>query len=92
MTRVFFCNGKNGICCDNDKDCAGCEHYDNGGGRYVQPNEVDALDGANAALRGLVAKLEEENRLLRNELCLKCGLYEQAHNGACNGCRWHKEG
>ena len=25
---------------------------------------------------------------LRNELCLKCGKYTLAHEGACNGCRW----
>lgn len=24
----------------------------------------------------------------RNELCLKCGRYSDAHNGACMGCRW----
>lgn len=24
----------------------------------------------------------------RNELCLKCGKYENSHLGACNGCRW----
>ena len=24
----------------------------------------------------------------RNELCLKCGRYREAHNGACDGCRW----
>ncbi len=24
----------------------------------------------------------------RNKLCLKCGRYREAHNGACNGCRW----
>lgn len=24
----------------------------------------------------------------RNELCLKCGRYHEAHNGACAGCRW----
>ena len=24
----------------------------------------------------------------RNDLCLKCGWYRNAHNGACNGCRW----
>ena len=23
-----------------------------------------------------------------NELCLKCGQYREAHNGACDGCRW----
>ena len=25
---------------------------------------------------------------LRNELCLKCGNYTVAHEGACNGCKW----
>lgn len=24
----------------------------------------------------------------RNELCLKCGSYHNAHNGACDSCRW----
>lgn len=28
---------------------------------------------------------------LRNELCLKCGKYTLAHEGACNGCRWRRE-
>lgn len=28
---------------------------------------------------------------LRNELCLKCGNYTLAHEGACNGCRWRGE-
>ena len=23
-----------------------------------------------------------------NELCYRCGQYREAHNGACNGCRW----
>ena len=32
--------------------------------------------------------LREAQRSLRNELCLKCGRYREAHNGACNGCRW----
>lgn len=27
---------------------------------------------------------------LRNELCLMCGKYHDAHNGACDGCRWRK--
>lgn len=27
---------------------------------------------------------------LRNELCLKCGNYTLAHEGACNGCRWRR--
>ena len=28
---------------------------------------------------------------LRNELCLKCGNYTLAHEGACNGCRWRRQ-
>ena len=27
---------------------------------------------------------------LRNEVCLKCGNYTLAHEGACNGCRWRR--
>ena len=27
---------------------------------------------------------------LRNELCLKCGNYTLAHEGACNGCKWRE--
>ena len=27
---------------------------------------------------------------MRNELCCKCGNYREAHNGACDGCRWGK--
>ena len=26
----------------------------------------------------------------RNELCIKCGRYHEAHKGACDGCRWKK--
>ena len=28
---------------------------------------------------------------LRNELCLKCGKYTLAHEGACNRCRWRRK-
>lgn len=27
---------------------------------------------------------------LRNELCLKCGKYTLAYEGACDGCRWRR--
>lgn len=36
-------------------------------------------------------KIQEMRRELhdcRNELCLKCGKYENKHLGACEGCRW----
>ena len=33
-------------------------------------------------------ELKKELDAMRNELCCKCGKYREAHNGACNGCRW----
>lgn len=37
------------------------------------------------------ARLRKELAAMRNELCYKCGNYEQAHNGWCDHCRWKKE-
>lgn len=37
-------------------------------------------------------KLRQDLRDCRNELCLKCGNYRQAHHGACDGCRWRTVG
>ena len=33
---------------------------------------------------------KSELRAMKNELCLMCGKFREAHNGACNGCRWEK--
>ena len=33
---------------------------------------------------------KSELNAMRNELCCKCGNYREAHNGACDGCRWEK--
>lgn len=33
---------------------------------------------------------KSELSAMRNELCYKCGNYREAHNGACDGCRWEK--
>lgn len=37
-----------------------------------------------------VAEKEEQSELhaMKNELCQLCGKYKQAHDGACDGCRW----
>lgn len=32
--------------------------------------------------------LECKYRDLRNEHCLQCGRYRQAHEGLCDGCKW----
>ena len=34
----------------------------------------------------LIEAQAKEIDALRNELCLKCGNYTLAHEGACNGC------
>ena len=38
----------------------------------------------------LIEAQAKEIDALRNELCLKCGNYTLAHEGACNGCRWRR--
>lgn len=35
-----------------------------------------------------IEQLVKERDELRNELCLRCGEYTEAHNGACDGCKW----
>lgn len=35
-----------------------------------------------------VHKAADELVRMKNELCLYCGNYKNAHNGACDGCRW----
>ena len=34
-------------------------------------------------------EMKKELADMRNELCCKCGKYREAHNGACDGCRWN---
>ena len=36
-------------------------------------------------------ELKKELHEAKNELCCKCGNYREAHNGACDGCRWRKD-
>lgn len=43
------------------------------------------------SLRKQLHEAESELSAVRNELCYKCGNYEQAHNGWCDHCRWKKE-
>ena len=41
---------------------------------------------------GKYMKIQSELRDCRNELCLKCGQYKDAHLGACDGCRYRHGG
>jgi chromosome segregation ATPase len=46
------------------------------------------------AANGYKLELDAERKKAndaRNELCLKCGRYHEAHNGACDGCRWRDD-
>ena len=49
---------------------------------------IDRLRMALAAVCKERDELKKELDAMRNELCLKCGKYRDAHNGACDGCRW----
>ena len=53
----------------------------------------DYIDRLRMALAGACKERDESRKELhamRNELCFKCGKYREAHNGACDGCRWKK--
>ena len=41
-------------------------------------------------LRKQLEQTKSELAAMRNELCYKCGKCREAHNGACDGCRWKK--
>ena len=51
---------------------------------------IDRLRMALAAACKERDELKKERADMRNELCCKCGNYREAHNGACDGCRWKK--
>lgn len=68
---------------------------------YYNPNNCETmmLDKALRKSIAVLLKAVDESQLeemvsasvfrdCRNELCLKCGSYKQAHKGACEGCRW----
>jgi hypothetical protein len=61
------------------------------------PDNCDVLDYIDDAadliesLQAQLAEAQRRERAARNELCLKCGRYHDAHNGACDGCRWKED-
>lgn len=52
----------------------------------LKPYSYQARTASNNDADKLLKMLKD----CRNELCLKCGNYKQAHNGACDGCRWYR--
>ena len=54
----------------------------------------DYIDRLRMALATACKERDESRKELaamRNELCYKCGNYREAHNGACDGCRWRND-
>ena len=51
-------------------------------------DSISQLDGANSSLMAANEKLGADRKALINELCQYCGKYKQAHEGACDGCKW----
>ena len=52
----------------------------------------DYIDRIRMALAASCKERDEARKQLheaKNELCFKCGNYREAHNGACDGCRWN---
>ena len=62
-------------------ECAECSWY-----------YIDRLRMALASACKERDELKKELAAMRNELCYLCGKYREAHNGACDGCRWEKGG
>lgn len=85
------CPLRDGINCRNLLDLAAADLIEN------QQRHIYALLQANAALRDTVLRRDEQieklaadRKALINELCQYCGKYKQAHEGACDGCRWRE--
>lgn len=53
-------------------------------------DSISQLDGASSSLMAANSKLAADRKALINELCQYCGKYKQAHEGACDGCRWRE--
>lgn len=81
----------------DDAKCIGKAMDAATGSRSGQQRHIEALMKSNAALRDTVLrrdvqieKLAADRKDLINELCQYCGKYKQAHEGACDGCRWRE--
>ena len=54
--------------------------------------QIEDMNQGMAQMAKAVAVKEEQSELhaMKNELCQYCGKYKQAHEGACDGCRWRE--
>jgi hypothetical protein len=80
---------KGGIMRDTNLVNALREHAD----WWENGDMMEPLGGLEKDLAEAADRIEAQAKeidALRNELCLKCGNYTMAHEGACNGCRWRR--
>lgn len=54
----------------------------------LTPGDIKELLDTAVSKTNKVLRLKEELHTIKNELCQYCGKYEQAHEGACDGCKW----
>lgn len=57
----------------------------------LMPGDIKELIELSVAKTNKALRLEEELQAMKNELCQYCGKYKQAHEGACDGCRWREK-
>lgn len=55
---------------------------------WLTPGDIKELLDMAVSKTDKVLRLKEELHTMKNELCQYCGKYKQAHEGACDGCRW----
>lgn len=55
--------------------------------------QIEKMSDGLAQFAKAVAVEEEQSELhaMKNELCQYCGKYKQAHEGACDGCKWREK-
>lgn len=54
----------------------------------LTPGDINELIDMAVSKTNKVLRLQDELHAMKNELCQYCGKYKQAHEGACDGCRW----
>lgn len=54
----------------------------------LTPGDIKELLDMAVSKTDKVLRLKEELHTIKNELCQYCGKYKQAHEGACDGCKW----
>lgn len=56
----------------------------------LTPGDIKELLDMAVSKTDKVLRLKEELHTMKNELCQYCGRYKQAHEGACDGCKWRE--